>query len=83
MTEKPGTNYDASGDTGRSPDNFAQRSDNESDEKDRNVTQMVSPLTHALGLPKAQEKMNIFQTSLALVATNIGGGILAIPYAFY
>ena len=27
--------------------------------------------------------MNIFQTSLALVATNIGGAILAIPYAFY
>lgn len=29
------------------------------------------------------QKMTIFQTSLALVAANIGGGILAMPYAFY
>ena len=27
--------------------------------------------------------MNIFQTALALVATNIGGGVLAMPFAFY
>ena len=71
------------GDTGRSPDNFSQRSDNESDEKDRDVTHMVSPYTHSNIQQKAPEKMNIFQTSLALVATNIGGGILAIPYALY
>ena len=68
------------GDKGNSPDNFSQRSE---DDKDRDVTQMVSPYTHQLGQQKVHEKMNIFQTSLALVATNIGGGILAIPYAFY
>ena len=27
--------------------------------------------------------MTVFQTSLALVATNIGGGILGLPYAYY
>lgn len=27
--------------------------------------------------------MSIFQTSLALVATNIGGAILGLPYAYY
>ena len=27
--------------------------------------------------------MNIFQTALAVVATNAGGGILGTPYAFY
>ena len=35
------------------------------------------------GKKKPQQKMNIFQTSLALVATNIGGAILASPYALY
>ena len=27
--------------------------------------------------------MNIFQTALALVATNVGGGVLAMPFAFF
>ena len=27
--------------------------------------------------------MSILETSLALVATNVGGGILGFPYAFY
>ena len=27
--------------------------------------------------------MTVFQTSLALIATNIGAGIVGIPYAFY
>ena len=27
--------------------------------------------------------MSIFQTALAIVATNVGGGILGVPYAFY
>ena len=35
------------------------------------------------GNPVAHQKMSIFQTSLALVATNIGGAILGLPYAFY
>ena len=35
------------------------------------------------GKKKPHQKMNIFQTSLALVATNIGGAILASPYALY
>ena len=30
-----------------------------------------------------EEKMNIFQTALAVVATNAGGGVLGTPYAFY
>ena len=47
MSGKQRSNDEASiGDTGRSPDNFSQRSDNESDEKDRDVTRMVSPYTH-------------------------------------
>ena len=29
------------------------------------------------------EKLTIFQTSLALVAANIGGGILGMPFALY
>ena len=29
------------------------------------------------------QKMSIFQTSLAMVAANIGGGLLGLPYAFY
>ena len=28
-------------------------------------------------------KLTVFQTSLALIATNIGAGIVGIPYAFY
>jgi len=28
-------------------------------------------------------KMTIFQVSIALVATTIGGGLLGVPYAFY
>ena len=32
---------------------------------------------------KKAEKLNIFQTALALVATNVGAGILGMPYAFY
>ena len=32
---------------------------------------------------KKPEKLNIFQTALALVATNVGAGILGMPYAFY
>ena len=30
-----------------------------------------------------EPKLTVFQTSLALVATNIGAGIVAMPYAFY
>ena len=30
-----------------------------------------------------EPKLTIFQTSLALIATNIGAGIVGIPYAFY
>lgn len=29
------------------------------------------------------EKLSIFQTSLALVAANVGGGILGLPYALH
>lgn len=29
------------------------------------------------------EKLSIFQTALALVASNIGGGILGFPFAYY
>ena len=32
---------------------------------------------------KAPEKMSILSTSLALVATDIGGALLGLPYAFY
>ena len=32
---------------------------------------------------KRNHKMTLMETSLALVATNIGGGILGFPYAFY
>ena len=32
---------------------------------------------------KGVEKLSIMQTSLALVAANIGGGILGMPYAFH
>ena len=47
MVDKPKSNDGSSiGETGQSPDNFSQRSDNESDEKDRDVTRMVSPNTH-------------------------------------
>ena len=28
-------------------------------------------------------KMSIFQTSLALISANVGGGMLGIPFAFY
>ena len=34
-------------------------------------------------MPKKHQKMTVFQTSLALVATNIGGAILGLPYAYY
>ena len=30
-----------------------------------------------------EPKLTVFQTSLALVATNVGAGIVAMPYAFY
>lgn len=32
---------------------------------------------------KDVDKLSIFQTSLAIVATSIGGGILGVPFAFY
>ena len=35
------------------------------------------------GKDKKQGKMNIFQTSLSMVATSLGVGILGLPYAFY
>ena len=39
--------------------------------------------TGAHPAPPKSHKLSIMETSLALVATNIGGGILGIPYAFY
>ena len=41
----------------------------------------ADPLTKTKSTTKP--KMSIFQVSIALVASTIGGGILGVPYAFY
>ena len=43
----------------------------------------MESLSELTGNKAPGSKMTIFQTSLALVAANIGGGILGLPYAFY
>ena len=43
----------------------------------------MESLSELTGNKVAGSKMTIFQTSLALIAANIGGGILGLPYAFY
>ena len=42
---------------------------------DQTFSQQSNVLNH--------HKLTVFQTSLALIATNIGAGIVGIPYAFY
>ena len=46
----------------------------------------IDGLDHTFSAASAalnEPKLTIFQTSLALIATNIGAGIVGIPYAFY
>ena len=44
-----------------------------------NLDRSFSTQSNILNHPK----LTVFQTSLALIATNIGAGIVGIPYAFY
>ena len=49
------------------------------DDKLENLDHSFSTQSNILNHPK----LTVFQTSLALIATNIGAGIVGIPYAFY
>ena len=42
-------------------------------------------MTESVVEPNSQkaEKLTVFQTGLALVATTVGGGLLGMPFAFY